>query len=256
MTEHETLYAIANKMKNTLLPFLFIFLLIPGISTGAEMRTLEIEFSYTVPDDPVKHLVGYRLYKENEQVCQTENPGATTITCDLLTEDGTFDFTLTACFSDDTESTPSPTFQYTIGSTSTTPPDPVPDTLQAVITPTPSSGEVPLSISFSASGSTGNISSYHWDFGDGTTSTGSSADHTYSIPGTYSATLRVEDESDTASLAATTITALKNITPPGPPTAALSSSTAVGNAPLTITFGGTLVDDTEPADNELQLDIW
>lgn len=39
----------------------------------------------------------------------------------------------------------------------------------------------------------GTIVSYLWDFGDGSTATGSSADHTYTTPGTYRVTLVVTD---------------------------------------------------------------
>jgi hypothetical protein len=119
-------------MKNTLLFFLFLFLVLimPTISVGAETHTMEVEFSFTAPDDPAKQLLGYRLYKEGEQVCETSDPNTSKVTCEILTEDGTFDFTLTAYYADSTESPASPSFPFTIasagdtGSTPDTPSDP------------------------------------------------------------------------------------------------------------------------------------
>ncbi len=43
-------------MKNRLLLLLFVLLTIPGISAAAELRTLEIEFSFTSPDEPDKQI--------------------------------------------------------------------------------------------------------------------------------------------------------------------------------------------------------
>ena len=60
----------------------------------------------------------------------------------------------------------------------------------------PNSGSVPLGVSFDASCSydpDGYIASYHWDFGDGNSSSSASAYHTYWSPGYYTATLTVTD---------------------------------------------------------------
>ncbi len=58
------------------------------------------------------------------------------------------------------------------------------------------------SILFDASDSTGAITDYSWDFGDGDTATGSTASHTYDSAGTYTVTLTATDgthtDSDTA----------------------------------------------------------
>ena len=66
----------------------------------------------------------------------------------------------------------------------------------AVANATPTSGSVPLSVAFSAAGSSdadGSIASYGWTFGDGSSASGSSTSHTYVGAGTYTATLTVTD---------------------------------------------------------------
>ncbi len=58
------------------------------------------------------------------------------------------------------------------------------------------SGIAPLAIAFSSAGSSdpdGNIVSFAWNFGDGTTSTSASPSKTYSTPGSYTARLTVTD---------------------------------------------------------------
>jgi PKD domain len=59
-------------------------------------------------------------------------------------------------------------------------------------------GDVPLTVTFSASasGGTGTYDSYDWAFGDTTTGQGPSLDHTYSAAGTYSATVEITDSSE------------------------------------------------------------
>jgi len=70
----------------------------------------------------------------------------------------------------------------------------------------PYAGTTGVSLSFDGSGSTDDngISSYDWDFGDGTSGTGVSPSHTYTTGGVYTVTLTVTDtidqtDSDTAS---------------------------------------------------------
>jgi glucose/arabinose dehydrogenase len=61
---------------------------------------------------------------------------------------------------------------------------------------TPTSGYAPLSVSFSAAGTTdldNDPLSYHWVFGDGVEADGITADHTYQANGAYLAALQVND---------------------------------------------------------------
>ena len=58
----------------------------------------------------------------------------------------------------------------------------------ASFTASPTSGTVPLAVSF-ANNSTGNVTSYSWSFGDGSSSTVQNPTHTYYTPGTYPVSL-------------------------------------------------------------------
>lgn len=76
-----------------------------------------------------------------------------------------------------------------VGDNANTPPT-------AVAEASPTSGSAPLTVSFTGSNSTdsdGSISSYSWDFGDGTSSGDADPTHTYAAAGTYSAVLTVTD---------------------------------------------------------------
>jgi PKD repeat protein len=66
----------------------------------------------------------------------------------------------------------------------------------ASFTTTPTSGPVPLEVAFDARASSdpdGQISSYHFDFGDGSSATTAQASHTYTSDGQYTVTLTVTD---------------------------------------------------------------
>ena len=74
---------------------------------------------------------------------------------------------------------------YSTGFTSTAP-------LNAAFTPDKTSGVFPLTVQFNDR-STGNPTSWDWDFGDGTTSTDQSPSHTYTASGQYNVSLTVSD---------------------------------------------------------------
>jgi PKD repeat protein len=66
----------------------------------------------------------------------------------------------------------------------------------AVVSALPTAGPAPLTVDFSAAGSTdpdGTIAGYAWNFGDGTTGTGAETSHDYPSEGTYTVTLTVTD---------------------------------------------------------------
>ena len=81
----------------------------------------------------------------------------------------------------------------------------------------PSGGDAPLSVFFDASASIdpdGIIVSYAWDFGDGTTDTGSAATHTYTVPGLYEATVTVTDDQGVRSVLSRMIDVRSSSNPP------------------------------------------
>jgi hypothetical protein len=77
MNNSQLLARASQIMKNKLPFFLFLLLFVPTISSGTEIHTMDLEFSFTAPDDPARQLIGYRLYKEGKQVCDTNNPTTT-----------------------------------------------------------------------------------------------------------------------------------------------------------------------------------
>ncbi len=75
--------------------------------------------------------------------------------------------------------------------------------LQAGFTASPVQGNAPLPVQFTDN-STGNVTSWLWDFGDGTISSEQNPTHTYSGPGSYSVTLNASnmDENSVLTLSA------------------------------------------------------
>jgi PKD repeat protein len=78
--------------------------------------------------------------------------------------------------------------------------------LQAQILPSRFSGAAPLRVIFEATPSTGPITTYLWDFGDGAQDDKLEADHVFTDPGTYKVTLTVSDATGKSSSTYVTIT--------------------------------------------------
>ena len=68
----------------------------------ASAQSIHVEWGYTKPAEPV--VIGYRLYKEGIFVCETHDPDATAMDCDVNIVKRPETFTLTASFNDGTES--------------------------------------------------------------------------------------------------------------------------------------------------------
>jgi PKD repeat protein len=102
----------------------------------------------------------------------------------------------------------------------------------AGIAASPTSGVQPLTVTFTST-STGAISDYYWDFGDGTYSTAPNVSHIYGYAGTYTAGLWVSGPGGSDS-AAMTITV--NVPPP---VATFTASPRAGDEPLAVSFSNT-----------------
>ena len=83
------------------------------------------------------------------------------------------------------------------------------DSLNAIITATPTSGEAPLEVTLDASESSvsqGNeIVSYEWDFGDGKTGEGGAVQHGFGSPGNYTVILAISDSKGAVDTSSVTI---------------------------------------------------
>ena len=114
----------------------------------------------------------------------------------------------------------------------------------AAATATPTSGRAPLTVAFSSAGSSdsdGTISTYSWNFGDGTpVDNNPNPSHTYA-PGTWTATLTVTDNNGASASVPVTIHSTVNHAP----TAVASGTPTSGLAPLTVAFNSALSSDSD-----------
>lgn len=119
----------------------------------------------------------------------------------------------------------------------------------AAITPSATTGEAPLTITFDGSGSTdsdGTISSYTWNFGDGSSATGKQTIHTFSNAGTFSASLTITDDQGLTSTTSIAIIATAPVEETNqPPVAAINLTTSTGKAPLTVSFSASGSSDPD-----------
>jgi len=115
----------------------------------------------------------------------------------------------------------------------------------AVVTANPTAGPSPLTVAFDASGSTdsGAIVTYAWSFGDGTTGTGVTTSHTYTLVGSFTAVVTVTDNfgaTDTASIGITVSEPLNES-----PAASFTATPDSGAAPLTVQFNAGASSDPD-----------
>lgn len=87
-------------------------------TAAAADHSIHIEWGYTPPSDPP--LSGFNLYQEGTLACSTNNPEATAMDCDVSLKKDTTHFTLTAIFSDGSESPHSAPFPFSIPKDQTT----------------------------------------------------------------------------------------------------------------------------------------
>jgi len=87
---------------------------------------IQVDYSFNTLAVPDKEVIGYRLFKENDEIYYSEPTETQTITCAVLSESGTYNFYLSAVYNDTSESPLSDPFQYTLPEYV---PDPVAPTL-------------------------------------------------------------------------------------------------------------------------------
>ena len=102
----------------------------------------------------------------------------------------------------------------------------------ASFTKSASSGAVPLTVAFNDT-STGNVTTWSWDFGDGTGSSLPNPSKTYNTAGNYTVTLQVTNPAGASTSAGQTVSVY------GTPAASFTKSASSGVAPLTVTFSDT-----------------
>jgi len=103
----------------------------------------------------------------------------------------------------------------------------------AGFTANPTQGEVPLNVQFTNT-STGDITGYEWNFGDGTAlSTAKDPQHLYEFAGTYTVRLTVFGANSTVDFAEQVITVTEPIVPPD---ASFEANPEQGTAPLDVQF--------------------
>ena len=205
---------------------LFLF---PALTHAAD-RVIHVEWQY----NNTTSIAGYRLYHENSFLCETEDSEATSLDCSLDVPDGETWFTMTTFLANGMESQHSQPFTYIFASD-----------LEASFVTDVHTGNSPLPVEFDASSSTGNISTYHWMFGDGHSATGKIVNHTYTAAGSYTAKLTVTDNIGATDQETVTITVT---TPPvnnDPPVARISVSKSVGTSPLLVAFNASESSDED-----------
>lgn len=122
----------------------------------------------------------------------------------------------------------------------------------AIADATPSSGGVPLDVSFTGNNSSDDkaITSFSWDFKDGSSATTANPTHTYTKAGVYEAILTVTDAEGLATSDTVTITVSE--TANQAPNAVLSATPISGDAPLEVTFKGSSSTD----DHSISSYVW
>jgi PKD repeat protein/lysophospholipase L1-like esterase len=106
----------------------------------------------------------------------------------------------------------------------------------ANFTGAPTTGTASLTVTFTGP-STGSITNWFWDFGDGNTAdvTTNSVGNTYTTAGVYSVTLIVSGPCGTSSITLPNYITVSNCVPP---VANFTGAPTTGTAPLTVTFTG------------------
>ena len=112
--------------------------------------------------------------------------------------------------------------------------EPLPEAPVANFTAAPTSGNAPLTVQFTDA-STGTVSGYVWDFGDGTNSTEQTPSHIYSTAGTYNVNFTVTGPGGSDSEVKTGYIVVNEALSTAP-IAAFAVTPTSGNVPLAVQF--------------------
>lgn len=194
-----------------------------------------LNFSWEYAGD-TSAITGFRIYQNNLPICETTAPTARDLACTVDVPAGSLVYGVKAINADGTETNLSNLLAYS-SETSSIPTDGS-TPLQAVIQATPLTGTAPVTVNFSAASSTGSISQYQWEFGDGSVGSTSTVSHEYTTAGTYAAKLTVMNSSGVGSTSTVSVSVTAPAVVASPPTAVISSSSAAGPAPLAVSFDG------------------
>ena len=193
-----------------------------------------LNFSWAYTGD-TSGITGFRIYQNNIPVCETSDVAAQTLACTVDVPSGSIAYGVKAVGTDGTETSVSNQLVYMPSASSSTGGEEV---LLAAIQAAPLTGTAPLTVSFNAGASTGDIKQFQWDFGDGSTSAASTVSNTFTAAGTYAVKLTVTDDAGSSSTATVAVSVTEPTVAATPPTAVISSSTAFGPAPLSVSFDG------------------
>jgi len=203
----------------------------PALATVYKQINFEWEYDTTLPE-----LAGYILYQDNQHLHTINDSTSLTIDLSVGLEPGqTTAFTMKAFDINGNESALSAPYSLD-----------VPSAVEGnnflptiLANHSAMSGDAPLTVEFSAVGSTdfdGTIVSYAWDFGDGDSAQTSTVSHTFVTAATYTVTLTVTDNDGGASVEQWMVT-VSGLPPANvPPSASLNLSVSSGQAPLAVEF--------------------
>jgi hypothetical protein len=100
--------------------FLLLVILIGVFSStfslAASLHKVHLDWDYEDQVVEGEVLAGFRLYKEGVRIYQIDNPVARSVDCRIESEEGTFNFTLTAFYSGGTETSHSSPYTFTLSS--------------------------------------------------------------------------------------------------------------------------------------------
>lgn len=122
-----------------------------------------------------------------------------------------------------------------------------PPTLTASFNYNPSSPEIGQQITFTASASAGTAPyTFSWSFGDGSSTTGSTAAHTYSSAGTFNVVLSVKDSGSPQQSASSQQSVTVTNPAPSPLTSSFTYSPSSPNVGQTVSFTASASGGTQP----------